>query len=375
MRRLRPQGCVVALVWGLTLPASGSLRLRVAPWRPDPLSSTLRPLIARFRGLRGAAPIFRVLGRGGESARDLLSQRFVMTPHPYLVPLAQSLAPRFQHLVPAAKGESGSMGTLYKAWDSLFGVQVAIKVLRSVGQRDRFRREARVLATLQHEHIVRYVADGVTPSGDAWLAMEWLEGEDLDTRLERGPLSIYTTFVLALALVDAIGWAHACGFLHRDIKPSNVFLVHWDAARAKVIDFGLTRLLSQPDLTATGTTLGTLLYMPPEQAIDAKRADARADLYSLGAVLFHCLTGRPPVDGDNVGDILDSIFQVAPPPVRVWRPETPMALAVLVDAMLAKDPARRPPNAETVMRALGELTIDPEWDLMPTIPVMRETGC
>src|SRR5215472_8043012 len=183
--------------------------------------------------------------------------------HPSWSSFALSLAPRFTGVTLVA---SGAMGTLFKAYDRRLRGPVALKLMRVGAARDRFAREARALAALQHPNIVRYVADGETRAGDVWLAMEWLDGEDLEVRLRRGPLSVRDTVALASCTLEALAAAHERGFLHRDLKPSNLMLVQGDITRVKIIDFGLGRLVQEADLTATGTVMGTLEYMPPEQA-------------------------------------------------------------------------------------------------------------
>jgi serine/threonine protein kinase len=276
-------------------------------------------------------------------------------------------AGRFKNLVRVG---TGSMGTVYRAEDRRTGCTVALKVLRGVELRDRFAREARVLANMDHAHIVRYLGHGAGRCGGPWLAMEWLEGEDLETRLERGPLSVRDTIVLAERLAQALSWAHERGFIHRDIKPSNLFLPDGKVSRVKVLDFGLARLVGDAGtITATGTLMGTLEYMPPEQALDAKRADARADIYSFGAVLFHCLTGRAAATGRNTSEVLARILSMEPPSRSMFPPGTPAQLVHLIIQMLAKDKGDRPKDGLAVLAALARIPLDPTWDSLSTFPV------
>jgi serine/threonine protein kinase len=261
------------------------------------------------------------------------------------------------------------MGTVYRATDRQTGADVALKVVRRTDLKERFAREARVVATMDHRNIVRYVAHGVEGSGQPWLATEWLEGEDLAARLDRGPLAIGETVALANGLARALAWAHGRGVVHRDIHPGNLFLPGWEASRVKVLDFGLARLVADlGEFTATGMMMGPLEYMPPEQVTDAKRADARADIFSFGAVLFHCLAGRPACTGASTTDILANVVSAKAPSISDVRAETPESLASLIDRMLSKDPHQRPANGGVVLTALARISVDASWDSLTTLP-------
>src|SRR5690606_29722633 len=144
------------------------------------------------------------------------------------------------------------------------------------------------------------VAHGETLAGDVYLAMEWLEGEDLGSTLACTRLSVAESVALARRVADALGAAHARGIVHRDVKPENIFLEHRRIERAEVLDVGLARLAQGgPALTRTGLTVGTPAYMSPEQAVADGHVSARADVFSLGCVLFQCLTGRVPFRGER----------------------------------------------------------------------------
>ncbi|HVK67804.1 MAG TPA: serine/threonine-protein kinase, partial [Polyangium sp.] len=165
---------------------------------------------------------------------------------------------------------TGGMGEIYEARERSTGKRLAVKVLRP-GRDDaaaRFERETAILSTSSHPHIVRYVARGVLPSGEPWLVMEWLEGEDLASRLQRGPLGIAEGVRLLRAAAEALGAMHARGVVHRDIKPGNLFLVGGRIEGLKVLDFGIAQLPGASRLTDTGLILGTPGYMAPEQARD-----------------------------------------------------------------------------------------------------------
>src|SRR5262249_13698748 len=164
--------------------------------------------------------------------------------------------------------------------------------------------EAGIRAELEHPHIVRHVAHGVTETSELWLAMEWLDGEDLSTRLGRSPLSAAESVALAVSVAEALGYAHARGVVHRDLKPSNIFLVNGELERVKLLDFGVAQLSAATRMTRTGAVLGTPGYMAPEQVRGGEKLDPRVDVYSLGSVLFECLTGERLFSGMHMMAIL-----------------------------------------------------------------------
>ena len=209
-----------------------------------------------------------------------------------------SIAGRFDLLELAG---SGGMGSVFRARDRTDGATVAVKLLhdRSPEIRERFAREARVLASLRHPAIVRYLAHGDVPGEGRYLAMEWLEGETLAARLARGPISLAETVAVAARLADALATAHAAGVVHRDVKPENLFLEQGDTVRAKLVDFGIARVReTSAARTRTGAILGSPGYMAPEQARGARDVDARVDVFALGCVLFECATGKPAFGGE-----------------------------------------------------------------------------
>jgi hypothetical protein len=238
---------------------------------------------------------------------------------------------------------------------------VAVKVLSDMqSQRtERFAREATVLAGLSHPGIVRYISHGVTSSGALFLAMEWVDGEVLKTRLQRGPLPVGEAVTLATRVAEALAAAHACGIVHRDLKPSNLILPGGRIDQVKILDFGIAQRVDTTRLTQTGMMIGTPGYMAPEQARAGGQIDARADVFALGCVLFHCLTGAPAFDGDSTAVILAKIlFGVAPRVSELW-PEVPRDLDALVAQMLSKEPALRPSdgaNLAAALAAIGPLT-------------------
>jgi tetratricopeptide (TPR) repeat protein len=253
---------------------------------------------------------------------------------------------------------TGGMGSVYLARDRGTGELVALKVLSSSGRQDleRFAREGRLLAELKHPGIVRYVAHGATVAGEPYLAMEWLEGEDLEARLARRGLTVAESVALGLRVAEALGAAHARGVVHRDVKPSNLFLPDSDIERVKLLDFGIARLTEGSDgITRTGMPIGTPAYMAPEQARGGPHVDARADVFSLGCVLFKCMTGRSAFVGEHAVAVLAKILLEEAPRVRELCPGAPEALDALVARMLSKDPAPRPANGSEVAAELASL--------------------
>jgi hypothetical protein len=214
------------------------------------------------------------------------------------------------------------------------------------------------LSDLSHPAIVRYVAHGTTPKGEPFLAMEWLDGEDLQQRLARTGLSATQSIDVACRVADGLAVAHRRSIVHRDVKPSNVFLPAGDPSKAKLIDFGIVRLTASgfaqtaQALTRTGVLLGTVGYMSPEQAIADRSVDARTDVFALGCVLFECLTGEHAFSGAHVVAVLAKVLREEAPRLRQLRPELPPALEDLVARMLAKDKTARPADGAALLEEL-----------------------
>ena len=256
------------------------------------------------------------------------------------------------------RASSGGMGTVFRARDRHGGGWVALKILRGQDALDveRFAREAAILAGLDHPGIVRFVAQGETTNGEHYLAMEWLEGEDLAERLGHRGLSVAECLTLARRAAEALAFAHARGLVHRDLKPSNLFLVGGDVGRVKLVDFGIARLGQEGKrLTSTGALLGTPGYIAPEQIQGMPAHDPRADVFALGCVLFECLTGRPAFEGLHTMAVLAKILLQEVPRVRALRPAIPEPLDALVARMMARDPEDRPPDGAAVVAELERL--------------------
>jgi tetratricopeptide (TPR) repeat protein len=268
---------------------------------------------------------------------------------------------------------SGGMGEVYKALDRVTGEPVAIKLLLATRNADvmRFEREARVLGDLSHPGIVRYVSHGVAPSGTPYLAMEWLDGEDLLSRLLRQPLSIDEALALATRTAEALSAAHARDIIHRDLKPTNLFLVEGDIRQVKVLDFGVAKLGGMTRVTRTGMLVGTPGYMAPEQARSGQPVDARADVFSLGCVLYECLTGEPAFTGEHFMAVLGKVLFEEPPRLRDRRAEVPASLDALVTRMLAKEPDDRLRDGAALLSALEKFRTTVVEDVPPSLPVAR----
>jgi hypothetical protein len=252
---------------------------------------------------------------------------------------------------------TGGMGQVFRARDRRSTESVAVKVLGDgrISRAERFAREIELLAELSHPGIVRYLSHGETSSGELFLVMEWLDGEDLKARLERAPLTMSEAIALAIQVAEALGAAHARGIVHRDLKPSNLFLPGGNIDQVKVLDFGVAQKAGLPQLTRTGTMLGTPGYMAPEQARDHGPIDARADVFALGCVLFQCLTGIPAFEGNTAVAILGKIVLGETPRVAALWSDVPEDVDALVARMLSKDPALRPGDGASLAAALAAL--------------------
>ncbi|WP_437538092.1 protein kinase [Sorangium sp. So ce726] len=284
---------------------------------------------------------------------------------------AEIIAGRF---VVEGEAASGGMGTVYKAYDRLGGAAVALKIvrLRNEIQIERFEREAALLAALVHPGIVRYVAHGSTPEGDRYLAMEWLDGEDLAARLARRVLPASEGLLLVRRAADALAFAHARGIVHRDIKPSNLFLPGGDAGRVKLVDFGIARPSSDAGrVTVTGGVLGTPGYMAPEQVEAHGVPDPRSDVFSLGCVLFECLAGQPAFASASPMAALSRVLLMNPPRLRDVRADAPAPLDELVARMLSRQPGDRPRDGAEVAAELDRIAaVRGAWTAPPDAPTL-----
>jgi serine/threonine protein kinase len=250
----------------------------------------------------------------------------------------------------------GGMGVVLTAYEPALHRVVAIKVLSpalagSATARQRFTREAQAAAAVCHEHIV--AVHGVHESdGLPYLVMQFVPGESLQARLDRsGPLEVMETVRIGMQTAAGLAAAHAQGLIHRDIKPANLLLEN-GLAKIKITDFGLARMADDVGLTQNGVVAGTPEYMAPEQA-RGEAVDHRADLFSLGSVLYACCTGRPPFRGSTALAVLRRVSEEEPTPLRALNPDVPAWLEVLIMRLLTKDPARRVQSAHEVAALLA----------------------
>ncbi|HEX7299291.1 MAG TPA: protein kinase [Solirubrobacteraceae bacterium] len=238
---------------------------------------------------------------------------------------------------------AGGMSTVYRAFDTVLERQVAIKLMhREIAsdsdQLERFRREARAVAQLNHPHVVG-VIDAGEDDGTPYIVFEYVEGETLKDRIRRfGRLPVGEAVAYAIEIARALGAAHEHQIVHRDVKPQNVLIDEEGAA--KVTDFGIARSLREEGLTADGRVLGTTDYVSPEQAL-GQIVGPQSDLYSLGVVLFEMLTGDVPFHGENQVAVAMKHVREDLPDVQLRRPEASSALAAVIDRATAKDLAQR----------------------------------
>ncbi len=249
----------------------------------------------------------------------------------------------------------GGMGEVYRVRHLVTGELHALKVLqkRTARRLDRFAREARVLAQLQHPGIVRYVDHGEVDGSGLFLVMEWLDGVDLGERLKEGPLPISDCLKLGIQVSAALSAAHARAVVHRDIKPANVFLIGGSVAHVKLLDFGVAWLGEERrQLTDTGEILGTPLYMAPELWRAVPDVDGRADVFAVGVLLYESITGRTPFSGASPAAVVAAVLESRPLPPSHHRADVPRALDDLVLRMLSSERASRPSDGRAL---LGEL--------------------
>ena len=280
------------------------------------------------------------------------------------VPLAQgSVFPNAgevlleKYAVERILGEGG-MGAVLRAHHRLRQVPVALKfihpnVLAVPGAVERFYNEAVAASRISNEHVVQILDVDRLPSGAPFIVMEFLQGHDLAAALERAPahqLSVARAIHITLQTLRAIAVAHRAGVVHRDMKPSNVFLVERDGDPdfVKLVDFGISKVRSEnaardSALTQINSTLGTPLYMAPEQARSASEVDSRCDLYSVGVILYEMLAGRTPfvADTGQLTEILYKLFTTEPPSLAEFRPDLEPGIVAAVARAMQKDPALR----------------------------------
>lgn len=255
---------------------------------------------------------------------------------------------------------SGGMGSVFLAHDHQTGRAVALKLFADAKSffSDRFARETAILAELHHPGIVSYVAQGLAPDGRPYLAMEWVEGATLRQILRARRLSVEETLAVAKGAAEALGEAHRRGIIHRDLKPANLIVLEEADLRIKILDFGLAALFEDP--TALAPKLqGTPGYMSPEQA-RGDPVDGKSDVFSLGCVLYECLTQSPAFVGADTSAVLAKVAVGRPEPLDRMRRRTPRRLQRLIEIMLAKEPAHRP-DVDQVLGMLDRVEVGDPW--------------
>jgi eukaryotic-like serine/threonine-protein kinase len=257
----------------------------------------------------------------------------------------------------------GPMSEVWRAHDATLDRTVALKMLSPSADLERFRREARSLAGLAHENVMRVFDYGEDVTGP-YMALEWLPNGTLEDRLAGGALPPAETHRIAAAIAAGLAHLHSRGLVHRDLKPANVLFD--EEGRAKVADFGLARHAAGPGtLTEAGTVLGTAAYISPEQAA-GEPAGPASDVYSFGVMLFRMLTGALPFTADDALALVNMHRNTPPPAVETLQPDAPPELAALTAAALRKDPAERPADGEALLAALGAAPVAAPADTQVT---------
>jgi eukaryotic-like serine/threonine-protein kinase len=258
----------------------------------------------------------------------------------------------------------GGMGVVVAATHLQLDQEVALKFLLPEALKQpevvaRFTREARAAAKIQSEHVARVLDVGELASGEPYMVMEYLDGEDLDQALRRrGSLPVAEAVGYLLEGCEAVAEAHALGIIHRDLKPANLYLARRPGGTptVKVLDFGISKSpagAGDPGLTQTSAMFGSPPYMSPEQVRSTRSADARSDIWSLGAVLYELLTGQRPFEGESAPVVFVAILHKDPVPPSELRPDLPRLLDMAVMRCLQKDPALRFPDVAAFAAAVG----------------------
>jgi tetratricopeptide (TPR) repeat protein/TolB-like protein len=249
---------------------------------------------------------------------------------------------------------SGGMGVVFKAEDTRLKRLVALKFLphdltRDPNAKRRFINEAQLTSSLDHPNICTIYEIDETKDGQLFISMACYQGLTLKQHLEQGPLKLEEAIKITIQIAQALTKTHSKGIIHRDIKPANIFIT--DEGQVKLLDFGLAKLAHQSKVTKTGTTVGTVAYMSPEQA-RGEEIDSDSDIWSLGVVLYEMITGQLPFKGENWEAVLYAILHQSPQPIRQIRPEVPEELQLSVYKMMNRDMDQRYENAASLITDL-----------------------
>ncbi|HHH29833.1 MAG TPA: serine/threonine protein kinase [Polyangiaceae bacterium] len=274
-----------------------------------------------------------------------------------------SITPEVQLVRPLAEG---SMGQVWAARHRALGIDVAVKLIgRGVVEDDdrrRLEREARAASEIASPHVARVFDHGRTPAGDPFMVMELLEGEPLDTRLEReGRVALDEVAALVTQIADALDRAHAAGIVHRDVKPANLFLARTaHGTSAKLLDFGVAKWMGTDGadgvLTADGSLVGTPHYMSPEQIIHGSRLSIQVDLWSLAVVAYECLAGRRPFEAATLDDLSLTIFASRFPRLTEIRPDLSPGLDMFFARAFRKKVDERYTDVRAMATAFEDLS-------------------
>jgi serine/threonine protein kinase/tetratricopeptide (TPR) repeat protein len=271
---------------------------------------------------------------------------------------------------------AGGMGVVYKAEDTKLKRHVALKFLpphltQDPEAKERFVREAQAASALDHPNICVIYEIEETDDGQIFIAMACYEGETLKQKLAHGPLGFGEAVDVALQVAGGLAKAHKMGIVHRDIKPANIMIT--PDGIVKIMDFGLAKLAGQAGVTKIGTAVGTVAYMSPEQA-EGQDVDRRADIWSLGVVLYEMLTGRSPFRGDHDHAVIYSILNREPEPLRSLRADVPPGLELVMNRALAKNPDARYHDADELLADLKRAEAEPGAKPQPSIAVLPFTN-